>query len=252
MPIFSNITNLPTYPITRTSNPLLQNELPQNHSSAKQQNIPPGSSLIDYTLQYPTCPNTPYPPIQGRSVASPPSPTLLIRGFSPTSPYHVDTDEEDPNDIRYSPAITPTNPTRHGNLTEDIITQSNLDIGTFQYAWRVPPYIVLRTTKGRYFKLQEISGTLEDPIPILLESEAHHVFRPTVKTEENNGRARGRQTPGTSSPMVPVTNEEPIRVPTSIPTTTTHCQTRRRWTHPYSGLQKYCMVTCSDHNLAKV
>ncbi|KAF8641413.1 hypothetical protein AX16_009984 [Volvariella volvacea WC 439] len=143
MPIFSNITNLPTYPLNRNSNPLLQNELPQNRSNAEQQNIPPGSSPIDYTLQYLTRPNTPHPPIRGHSVAPPPSPTLSIRGFPPASPYHVDNDEEDPNDIRYSPGVPTTNQARHGDITKDIIAQSDLDIGTFQYAWRVPPYIEL-------------------------------------------------------------------------------------------------------------
>ncbi|KAF8643311.1 hypothetical protein AX16_009104 [Volvariella volvacea WC 439] len=174
MPIFSNITNLPTYSLNRNSNPLLQNEPPRNRSSAEQQNIAPGSSPINDTLQYPTHSNTPYPPIRGCSVAPPPSPTLSIRGFPPAGPYHVNNDEEDPNDIRYSPVVPTTNPTRHSSIAEDVITQSDLDIGTFQYAWRVPPYIVLRTTRGHYFKLQEISGTLKDPIPVLLESEAHH------------------------------------------------------------------------------
>ncbi|KAF8641668.1 hypothetical protein AX16_009849 [Volvariella volvacea WC 439] len=184
MPIFSNITNLPTYPINRNSNPLLQNELPQNCSSAEQQNIPTGSSPIDYTLQYPICPNIPYQPIRGRSIAPPPFPTLLTKGIPITGPYHVDSDEEDPNDIRYSPVVPTTNPTRHSDFAKDVITQSNLDIRDFEYAWRVPPHIVLRTTRGHYFELQKISGTLEDPIPILHDSEAHIVFRPIIKTEE--------------------------------------------------------------------
>ncbi|KAF8638697.1 hypothetical protein AX16_010465 [Volvariella volvacea WC 439] len=136
MPIFSNITNLPTYPLDRNSNPLLQNELPWNCSSAKQQNIPPGSSPIDYTIQYPTHPNTPRQPIQGCSIAPPPFPTLLTRGIPTTGPYHVDSDEENPNDIRYSPAVPSTNLTCHGDFAEDVITQSDLDIGDFEYAWR--------------------------------------------------------------------------------------------------------------------
>ncbi|KAF8656708.1 hypothetical protein AX16_002448 [Volvariella volvacea WC 439] len=233
MPIFSNITNLPTYPITRNSNPLLQNEPPRNRSSAEQQNISPGSSPIDDTLQYPTRPNTPYPPIRGRSVAPPPSPTLSIRGFPPAGPYHVDNNEEDPNDIRYSPGVPTTNQTRHGNIAEDVIAQSDLDIGSFEYAWRVSPHIVLRTTRGRYFELREISGTLEDPIPVLLESEAHHVFRTTIKTEE----VRAMDIPTPTRPPSPVVNapqEEPIRVPTPLSTTTTRRQSRRRRTHPYA------------------
>ncbi|KAF8642430.1 hypothetical protein AX16_009506 [Volvariella volvacea WC 439] len=184
MPIFFNITNLPTYPITRNSNLLLQNELPWNCSSAEQPIILTGSSPVDYTLQYPTHSNTPYQSIQGRSITPLPSPTLSTRGILTTSLYYVNSDKEDPNDIRYSPVVTTANPTHHGDLTNNIITQSDLDIRDFEYAWRVPPHIVLRTTRGCYFELREISGTLKDPIPILHDSEAHIIFQPTIKTEE--------------------------------------------------------------------
>ncbi|KAF8639609.1 hypothetical protein AX16_010261 [Volvariella volvacea WC 439] len=133
MPIFSNITNLPTYLITRTSNPLLQNEPSRNYSTAKQPTISTRTTPVDVTLQYPTRPNTPFQPIRGHSITPPPSPTLSTRGINYTGPYHVDSDEKDPNDIKYSPAVTTTNPTRHSDLTEDVITQSNLDIGNFEF-----------------------------------------------------------------------------------------------------------------------
>ncbi|KAF8660623.1 hypothetical protein AX16_001580 [Volvariella volvacea WC 439] len=241
MPFFSNVTNLPTYPLNQNSNPLLQNELPQNCSSAEQQNIAPGSSPIDDTLQYPTRPNTSYPPIQGCSVAPPPSPTLSIRGFPPAGPYHVDNDEEDPNDIKYSPAVSTTNLTCHDHIAEDIITQSDLDIGTFQYAWRVPLYIVLRTTRGRYFKLREISGTLKDPIPVLLESETHHIFRPTIKTKET--RAMDTPVPTRSpSPVVNTPQVKPIRVPTPISTTTTRVTSVRQQT-PFPAQRVESIIT---------
>ncbi|KAF8662349.1 hypothetical protein AX16_001184 [Volvariella volvacea WC 439] len=235
MPLFSNITNLPTYPLNRNSNPLLQNEPPWNRSSAKLQNIAPGSSPIDYTLQYPTRSTTPHPPIRGCSVAPPPSPTLSIRGFPPVGPYHVDNDKEDPNDIRYSPGVPTTNQTHHGDITEDVITQSDLDIRDFEYAWRVPPHIVLRTTRRRYFELREISGTLEDPIPILHDTEAHIVFRTTIKMEEIgtlDSPAPVRQ----PSPVVNATQEEPLRVPNPLSTTTTRRQSRRRRTHPFGTI----------------
>ncbi|KAF8645343.1 hypothetical protein AX16_007847 [Volvariella volvacea WC 439] len=154
MPPFSflrNITNLPTYPINQQSNLLQQNESPQNCSTVKHTIPMTGLTPVNTTLQYPT--RTPTQPIQRPSIAPPPSPTLSHQEINITGSYHIQSDKENPNDIRHAPNVSTPNLTDHGQPANNLITQSNLNIRTFQYAWRVPLFIVLRTTRGHYFEL---------------------------------------------------------------------------------------------------
>ncbi|KAF8643517.1 hypothetical protein AX16_008992 [Volvariella volvacea WC 439] len=137
MPPFSflrNITNLPTYPINQQSNLLQQDEPPQNHSTIERPTHSTSLTPVNTTLQYPTRTPTPIQLIQRHNITSLPSPTLSHREINFTKPYHVQSDEEDPNNIRNSPDIPTPNSTSHSQPTDDLITQSDLDIGSFQYA----------------------------------------------------------------------------------------------------------------------